>query len=390
MLRHEELIALSRKLRHDRVLSIYLDGSMSDPASKHAWRVELERSLKDLRSWLAGSAHDEREAFERCVEALKMELSRFDGGIGVPGWVAFISEGHVRDAEPLPTPMPTVAVWSTGPCIAPYMRALKQTRAVIVLVADARQVAIYRYQRGALEHVETIRSHARTSPPTHMGDAPRAGFRPGVRGATGRDDNQRVLLAGRRRMMSRATNRAIELADADGWIVTGGIPKISASLSRVLVALAPERVMALDALDVHASEAEIAGAAQRGASMLRDASDTRYITEILENAEQDGLVVLGPAATRAALGQARVRELYITERFLDDHLADAEELVRSAVDQSASVEQVGREAARLLDEHGGLAARLRFRLENTAEGSDPMVEEAASRAGADSGALVAK
>ena len=185
-------------------------------------------------------------------------------------------------------------------------------------------------------------------------------------------------------------HRAIELADADGWIVTGGIPKVSASLSRVLLALAPERVMALDALDVHASEAEIAAAAQRGASMLRDASDTRYITEILENAEQDGLVVLGPAATRAALGQARVRELYITERFLDDHLADAEELVRSAVDQSASVEQVRREAARLLDEHGGLAARLRFRMENTAEGSDLMVEDAVSRAGADPGTLVAR
>jgi hypothetical protein len=381
MLRQDELMSLSRALRQERVLSVYLNGSMSDPATKRAWRVELDRSLKDLRSWLAGSEHGEREAFERCVEALEMELSRFEGAIGAPGWVAFITGGRVADAEPLPTPMPTVATWSTGPCIAPYMRALKQTRTVVVLVGDARHVAIHRYRRGVLEHVDTIRAHVRVPEPLHMGDAPRAGFHAGVRGETGRDQTQRVHLAGTKRMISRVAARAVELAGSDGWIIIGGIPEVSAQLERATRGLALDRVLAIDSLEVHAGDAEIVAAAQRGASALRDASDSRQIARIFESADRNGVVALGPAATREALDQARVRELYITERYLDDHLADAESLVRSAVDQGATVQQVARDAAHLLDEHGGTAARLRFRLETGASSGEEVETGSAPRSG---------
>jgi hypothetical protein len=43
-------------------------------------------------------------------------------------------------------------------------------------------------------------------------------------------------------------------------------------------------------------------------------------------------------------------------------MAEAEELVRAAIDQGAMVEHVSGEAAERLDAHGGVAARLRYRV----------------------------
>ena len=73
-----------------------------------------------------------------------------------------------------------------------------------------------------------------------------------------------------------------------------------------------------------------------------------------------GRAALGPAATRDALACRSVRELYITGCYLAEHIAEAEDAIRRALDQGALVEQVSREAAARLDEHGGMAARLRF------------------------------
>jgi hypothetical protein len=67
-----------------------------------------------------------------------------------------------------------------------------------------------------------------------------------------------------------------------------------------------------------------------------------------------------------ALDQRRVRDLYITHRYLETHAAEAEGAVRSAIDQAASVEEVSGVAAAQLDAHGGMAARLRYRLASEA------------------------
>jgi hypothetical protein len=261
--------------------------------------------------------------------------------------------------------MPTMAVWSTGACVAPYIRALKQTRRVVVALADARKATLYCYDRGALDRAKTIHAHATLGPPLHMGDAPRVGFHPGVRGTTGRDATQRVMLKGTRRMLKEVADQALRLAGADGWILTGGIPHASADLAQLIAHSAPGRVLDLESLDVHATEAEIAAAAEHGASTLRDASDLHQIEDIMGDANGSGLVALGPAATRDALEQSRVRELYLTHAFIEEHAADAEDAVRKALAQGALVEEVSREAARRLDGHGGMAARLRYRLADT-------------------------
>jgi hypothetical protein len=360
MLTYSQLVALYRALANKRVLSVYLDGSASDPAVQRSWRVQLDHGLVDLRRWLEDSSRNEREELEQCVRRLDEATAGFSAGIGAPGWAAFITADRIHDAQRLPAPAPTMAVWSTGPCIAPYMRALKQHRPVVVVLADARQASIYRYHLGKLDYHDVIRAHHIVDQPAHMGTPARQGFHTGTRGSAGRDSAQRSLLRGRDRMIAEAADRVHELAGADGWILVGGIKRVAAQLTPLLQSRAPNRVIQCS-LDVHASEAEIVQSAQSCVSQLRDEVDDRRVAELLELAGAHGLGVAGPAEARSALEQSCVRDLYITHRYLEDHAAEAEEAIRAAIDQDALVEEVSGRAAERLDGHGGMAAGLRFR-----------------------------
>jgi hypothetical protein len=361
MLTYTKLLHLERALRDRRVLSVYLHGAADDPAARLTWRTDLDRSIRDLRRWLAGSSHAEREELERCVKRLEGLLAPYAAGLPSPGWAGFITDDVVHDAERLPVPMPTMAIWSTGMCVAPYIRALKVTRPVIVAVVDARVAKIYRYRIAELELLETIHAHATIDAPAHMGDSARPGFHAGVRGETAHDAVRRARTAGTERMLREAELVIVSHAALEGRILVGGAQRVATKLRRLVARSVSDRVLQLESLHADASDAEIAEAASAGASALRDAADLRQIAEIVNANAGDGRATLGPAATAYALERRTVRELYITARFLEEHMAEAEEAVRQALDQGAIVEQVTREAAARLDEHGGVAARLRYR-----------------------------
>jgi hypothetical protein len=361
MLTQMQVLALHRSLRDERVLSVYIDGSATDPAIQRVWRLQLDHSIADLRKWLDGSPHDERMQFERCVRSLDAATAGFDPGIGSPGWAAFITGDGVREAHPLPVPAPTLAVWSTGACLAPYVRALKENRPVVVVVADARKASIYQYRVGKLERVETVHAHHAIERAAHMGTPPRRGFHIGTRGPAGHDTAQRALLSGRDHMLAETVERVGALARDDGWILIGGIKRVVARLMERLAPIAAHRVREVGSLDVHASEADVAEVARVGASTLRNEFDAQRLDEIANEAGAHGSGALGPSNVRLALDTACVRELYVTHRYVEDHVDEAEVAVRIALDQDAAIEEISGEAAERLDEFGGMAAGLRFR-----------------------------
>ncbi|HSC31499.1 MAG TPA: hypothetical protein VLD17_07225 [Gemmatimonadaceae bacterium] len=360
MLSLQELASISRELRDQHVLSVYVDAAFDDPALRTAWRPQADHAIKAIRRRLEAAPHAERTNFERCVTFLDSELSAFAGGIGAPGWFAFITADGVRAAEKIPAPMPTLALWMIGPCIAPYIRVLKQERPVVVIVAGASQARLYRYITGVLEPAHSIHAHATVEEPAHMGDTPRLGFHAGTRGSTGRDAAQLAHHVGTERMIHEATRESLKIAGRHGWIVVGGIPEVGAHITRALEPLAPDRVIHLEGVEVHATDAGVREAAERAASRLRDQRDLRQIAEITGAAVDDRWVVRGAVATRRALDSGSVRELYFTPRFLESSLVDAEYSVRAALAQSAEVEEVSRTVAERLDEFGGVGARLRF------------------------------
>jgi hypothetical protein len=162
-------------------------------------------------------------------------------------------------------------------------------------------------------------------------------------------------------MLTDVAARAAHLAAPNAWIVIGGIPETSKHLAQLLARAATGRVLSLESLDVHACDAEIAAAARQGASTLRDTADLSRITQLIEQADGNGFATLGPRATRHALDQLQVRELYFTHRYMEDYTTDVDDAVYAALTQRASVEEVERDAAQQLDRHGGVGARLRYR-----------------------------
>src|SRR5579884_877739 len=277
MLTSAELSALHDALRDTHVLSVYLGSE--DDRMRRSWRVRLDHAVAALRPWLAAVPPAEVAEFETCLATLEATVGEAHPGAGAAGWVAFITATGVQTAHAVPVPMPTIAVWSTGACVLPYFRALKECRPGIVAHGDARAMTIHQYQFGALARVETVRAHHVLEPPAHMGTPPSRGFHAGTRGSSGREAMQAALLSGRDRMIAETARRVLELAGHDAWIIVGGIDRVRDRLAEHLMADAPGRVLAIDSLDVHASDADIADAARSGASSLRDARDAARIDE---------------------------------------------------------------------------------------------------------------
>jgi hypothetical protein len=359
VLTHNELRALERALRGESVLSVYIDGSLSDPAARRSWRVELNRELEEKRAALATATGGD-EKFERCVAQLDERLSRYSGLPGDPGWVAIITVDRVHVAEPLGVPVDTKVFWETGIHVAPLMRALKHSRPVIIALVDAVEAQLYRWWGGELTPLKGVHAGPGHEPVGHLGHPPSQHFHPGVRGVTGHDAAGQAAADETEHMLGIMAERALRFANGTGWFLVGGVPRVRAAASALLSQRAPGRVLELDALDVHASEAQIREAAQQGASAMRSVFELHQIAEMVDRAGPTGRATLGPDTTRRALELSRVHELYMTHHFMEAHPADAELAVRSALEQGATVEEVSGVAAQQLDEFGGLAARLRY------------------------------
>lgn len=365
---YPDLMRLERTLRGRTVLSVYVNGEVTDPAQRARWQLDLRHSLDDIESWLRDSPHAEREAFAECRGMALEALEEFPGAIGAPGWAGFVTVDGVHQMSRVPAPVPTMAAWSTGPFLSPYLRALKEARPVIVAVADARKARLFRYAGRHADLVETLRAHVTVEPPSHMGRPSRRGFHTGTRGRTGADETQRELLAGTEEMLAALARRIAVLANVEGWIVVGGIPTVArAALER----LAPElqaRAMQAPSLDVHATVAEVAACAREAASSLRNAYDLRCVERAIQESEGEGSRgVAGVVETMRALEESRVQELYLTLPYILNHAADAEAAIRLAFERGALVEHVSGEAAERLDQVGGIGGRLRYVLPRTLE-----------------------
>ena len=361
LLTHEQLSRLTREFRATPVLSVYIDGAAPDPARRLAWRQVLRNELDDARAWAEAQPKASREAFDRCRLSLMATLDAIPSAIGSPGWVGFFTADGANLHGALPTPMPTLVKWQVGPWVAPFVRALKQTRPVIVVVVDTRSAALYRYHRGELTALEQLHSHRHGGHADHMGDAPREHFHGGTRGETATDAAEHARLAARDRMLREVTHRLRDLLNGDGVAVIGGAPDTARALHRAIpAALAPRVLVSID-LPMGSSNAEIARAAERDAKILRDARDAAAVEQVLNLAASNGRGVTGAKQTLAVMSTGEGRQLLITPRFLAEHADEAEAAVEFALDHAADIEVLAGDAAARLDaQAGGIASSLRF------------------------------
>lgn len=365
MLTATELHRLGEELADTRVLSVYLDSRVTDPAMRNAWRARLLNGLRETRAGIADDG--ERKEFDRAA-ALLEESSAAPGGVwGAPGWVAFVTaEGrlHVDDLPVQPSPLFS---WGKGPVISPYLRALKQHRPVIIALVESDSARLYRY---AWRQVETLDELA-TPPEEPSGaeritaPATRAASIPAARGAVDTEEAQRRRHAAFQRLATSLGERIDQLAGDNGWVLIGGTPEWARLAGAALPRNLAGRTLISAGLDHDAHTDAIAQAAESAGTELRDAEGRLLVDQLLEDAGGHGRAVAGVPAVQRALRAHAVDLLLLSPEFIRVHQEEAEQKVRAALATGADVEIPSGSAIERLDQAAeGIAARLRFAIDD--------------------------
>jgi hypothetical protein len=367
-----ELRRLARDLANTKVLSIYLGTGHTDPAMRHAWAATLAAGLREARARV--SSDQERQDFDRASMLLGEGFGASDRIRSVPGWVAFVTAEARRYMGELPMRPSSLVVWRDGPVVAPYLRALEQQQPVIVALVESRSARIYRYSSRHVEALDTLSAPAEEPAGAERNPAPAtsAARIPAARGAVSVDEEQRRRHGVFQRLAASLSERIAQLAGDTNWVLIGGTPEWARRASEALPRNLSDRVLISTTLDHQATTDDIALAAEHAATELRGALGREFIDQLVEDAGAFGRAAADVPAVQRALRARAVDVLLLSPEFIRVHEADAENMVRAAFGAGADVQVPSGSAAERLDQvASGIAARLRFAINERATPTDP-------------------
>lgn len=362
MLSRTKLTELYRALRDEFVLSVYVDGEATNPAERLAWRKRLDQSIaKVARGLEEAEDSDGKVAFGEALALLDQELGKVDSFIPDRGWVGFATPERMCYASAVPVPMPDLVRWERGVRVAPYVRALKQQRPVVLALVDSQHARIFRYRDGRLGEADSLEADTFMGDLSEVGSAKRASTNTGRRGDTATDAARRFRLVEAERLMKRVASAVAERAGDSGFAVIGGTPEAIGHAVEMLPKSLGDRIIQQPSLRLDMSDAEVRAAAEESASTLSGQFHGRLLDEVMDLARASGRGVLGREGTEQALREQRVETLLMSRSFVRSDPDYADRCVGAAFEQQAdAVELSDPASARLDGEAGGVAARLRY------------------------------
>jgi stalled ribosome rescue protein Dom34 len=256
--------------------------------------------------------------------------------------------------------MPDLVRWEDGAHVAPYVRALKQSRPVTAVVADSRRVRIFRYQYDELREEGVIWSDATITDSSSAGSSNRASTRSGARGEPRGDAARRGEEVSTQRMLREALDALSQPVSDGHLIVVAGTSETTAAFVRALPERARERTIDVSGVPVEASPAALKEAIETAASALSLRLQQGLVEEILEATRSAGRACVGREQTERALQAGAVDTLVFSRAFARAQPDLAERFVDRALEQGATVEEIPEAVANELDGEGGVGARLRF------------------------------
>ena len=362
MLTHDKLVELYRELQEEPVLSVYLDADQRDPAERNTWRKKLDHQLDVARKAVA---EGEAEAFEEAVGRLREELDGVDAFLPGKGFVGFATADQVWYAETLPVPMPDLARWERGIRVAPYVRALKQDRPVVLVLLDSQKARVFRYHDGTVEEVEDFRADTFLGDLTDINVAKRGTNRTGIRGQTSTDAAQRFLEVSSDRMVKALVEATVRYVGDHGFLIIGGTPERVSQAANAVPKGIDGRLEQAPSLHVGLKDNEVKEAVERFASQMTQRYQEELLQGVLDQAKADGRACLGREETERALREMRVDTLLLSHRLVESDPDYADRIIGTAFAGNAHVEELLDAGGDHLDREGeGLAARLRFKIRN--------------------------
>jgi hypothetical protein len=360
MLTRHDLADLSRSHEDDLVLSVYVARDGSDPGSRTGWKLRLDGALGTIRAGLERESPEDLKAFERASELVTSGLDAFGRVLPHEGWTAFATADDLVHSEVLPFAPPDLVRWRQGVYAAPYVRAFKSKRPVVLALVDRWRARIYRYEDGRASMALELEESRTALDAADVGMSKRASSRSGMRGETRTDYTKHRIDENATRFRHRLIAALLAEAGEAGGVALGGAARAVMGLRKELEEKLAGRIVEIPELTVGASEAEIAAAAAEAASELTRSRQARLWETCTQTAERGSA---GWNRTYRALAAGAVDTLLIARNLIESSPDDAERLVRMALAQGAEVEELGDElGARLWAESDGVAARLRFRM----------------------------
>lgn len=364
MLSHDRLVALYRELENQDVLSVYVNGDQHDPAQRDAWRTRLDSGIAALRRRIEADEGTEGVAsFEKAWGHIARELRPLgDAFLPHRGWVGFATAERLVYAEGLPAAMPDLVRWERGIRVAPYVRALKQERPVLVVVTDSRKARLFDHVDGEIEELAGLKADTFVGDLTDVGVRKSPARASGWRGETSTDQAQRVLEVAAERMLKELVAFIENKAGEQGIVVLGGTTEMVRHMANLMPKRLDGRVAERPSLSMDMTLAQIREEVRSAAGDHSERSHFALVSELADAARSGALGSLGPEATELALSEARVDTLLLSRGFIREHPDYADRCVGAAFAQGADVEEVSGGAGERLDLEGkGIAARLRFR-----------------------------
>lgn len=372
MLSYSDLVQMERSLRQRQMLSLYVEGANGDAAKRDAWHARVEDALRPLERVNENAPHDEREAFRTTIRALDDFLRHEPPPVHAATFAVFVSNETVLHDTALPVSLTTVANWGQGMRVAPYLRAIRPERPVIVYVGGVKTAEVYEQQGDSLHRARSIKVPMVRQPVYHMGDAPPPGFSANTRGRTKKDALDRDVRTATHRVAHEIVEQIHQHSGDNAWMIVVGLPQVTHAVQEALPAPLAARTFIESAALVDETEKELARVTAAGVEELERRRQSKLIDEVIEEAASGRRGALGREAVQQGLLERRVYEVLFSSRFADEAPDELDAIVTSAFDQAALCEAARGPAEERLDQAGhGVGALLRYSVGVNAAGATP-------------------
>lgn len=351
-----------REHQQTPVLSVYLEGGLSDPAAMRAWLVMLREAVATERKRIEALSAFERATFEDAVGRLYEALPSHDVVHGVGAWCYLGAANGDALSTLLPMPVATSVTWQAGVVILPFLAAQRSDR-VFVMQLDHDAMRLHQYVNGELQTLEELKATIGVGAGDHMGDAPGVGYHTGTRGSTLTDQLQRRKSDARSRLTGAAHQRITTLMQTPSLLVIGGASGVVSHFVAELPEAIGDRVIVAEDLRMHTPPSEIVQLTREATEELLAERQVRWFAQLREQAYADQHAALGPRAAQRATTTGAVEQLLLTEDYRRAHPIEAETMAVETLLHGGTVTLASPTVADEMDrDAGGVAARLRYAL----------------------------
>lgn len=345
----------------EHTLSLYLDidrAKQENQSSQPAWRIYLKDALNEVET--QQRKHPAWQAIKARVDAFFADFEP-----DAKGFAAFFTPDSEQTYE---LPVPVEGRWYFGePLIVPLLWAIDEYEPYLIAMVDHEKAELLTAYLGSTTLEGELKSDLeeydfaeKTLMPATGAIAGNEGQ--GVTAGSNREAYQNMINEHIARFHREVVDEIVRLAEKHPniRIVLGGEERSAHAVQKML----PERftafVVGVLPIPFHLSQQQVLPQVLPAALDFERAQETKLVQEVIDFAKSRGRGALGRKDVDMALTMQRVEKLILPYPLVDE--VDATDLTRRAFESGGSVELVHGAAADLLNEEGGVAARLYYAL----------------------------